>query len=355
MINIREIRAAGVGAAAVAVYMSLVLMTGRVDPMMFGKLLSAYVGIAFALWVMVGGSVLMGLLLIHGRKSGREPFLAAFISATVRDRWERDCFASLIWPPLLFASLLASFNAFKQMVLPVAGFGADPILAAADKALFLGVDPWRATHAILGHPQATLLIDRAYHGWFVPMSLGVIACAWMSRSTFRLRTQYLLSYICVWIGIGSILAFLLPSAGPCFYEQYVGTHESFGELLGRLAETEAATGAKLTALYSQEMLVRLHGSDQLVIGGGISAMPSVHNALGALFALAAFQLNRAIGLAVGVYAGIIWIGSIHLGWHYASDGLVAFAVTYAIWVTCGRIAAALDREEPARVQAAAFS
>jgi hypothetical protein len=270
-----------------------------------------------------------------------------------RDRWQRDRCVSWAWPPVLFACLLATFNAFKQMVLPLAGFGADPWLAAADKALFLGIDPWRVTHAILGSPQITLLVDRAYHGWFVPMSIGVVACAWMPRATFRLRTQYLLSYIGVWIGIGSVLAFLLPSAGPCFYEQYLGPNPSFRELLDRLSDTQAVTGAQLTALSNQAMLIQLHGSDQLVIGGGISAMPSVHNALAALFGLAAFQLNRTAGIAVGIYAAVIWVGSIHLGWHYALDGLVAFALTYGIWVGSGKIAAALDPEAlPTRTAAA---
>src|SRR4028118_2299777 len=95
------------------------------------------------------------------------------------------------------------------------------------------------------------------------------------------------------------------------------------------------------------MLIQLHGSDQLAIGGGISAMPSVHNVLAALFALAAFQLNRTAGIAVSIYAAVIWVGSIHLGWHYALDGLVAFGLTYGIWIVCGKVAAALDPVEQA--------
>jgi hypothetical protein len=334
--------------------MSVVLMSGRVEPLTFGRLLLKYVGIAFTLWMVVGGVVLLARLLHHTRKSGRDPFLMELISRTVRERWQQDRFISLLWPPLLFASLLASFNAFKQKLLPLAGFGADPILAAADKALFFGVDPWRLTHAIFD-AQATVWIDRAYHGWFVPMSLGVIACAWMTGSSFRLRTQYLLSYICVWIGIGSVLAFLLPSAGPCFYGEFIGAHQGFAELLDRLAVAQAATGEKLSSLSAQAMLINLHEGEKLVIGGGISAMPSVHNALAALFALAAFQLNRTAGIVVTAYAAFIWVGSIHLGWHYALDGLVAVPVTYGIWTMCGRVAAAMDQGEPTAVPAAALA
>ena len=344
MLQVRELKGAALGAGVVTTYMALVLASGRVDPGMFGRLLAFYVGTSFALWTFVLGFVLLTSMVLASRKSGKEPFLARFIVTTFQERWRRDRFVSLAWPPLLFAMLLASFNAFKQMVLPLAGFGWDPMLAAADKALFLGQDPWRVTHAIFGSAEATLFIDRAYHGWFVPMSLGLIACAFLPGSTFRLRTQYMLTYIGVWIVIGSIAAFLMPSAGPCFYETYAGAHGSFHELMQRLQLAQAETGATLTALNNQDMLLNLYGADKLIVGGGISAMPSVHNGLAALFALAAFRLHRGAGWLVTAYAVLIWIGSIHLGWHYALDGLIAFAMTFALWIVCGRIATALDRE-----------
>jgi hypothetical protein len=350
-IKVREVKNVALGAMVVFTYMALVLLSGRVDPVTFGKLLYFYIRTAFWLWAFVGGFYLLGSLVLHGRRAGTSPFLFGFLTELVRERWERDRMLSLVWPPLLFACLLASFNAFKQMILPLAGFHFDPLFAIADRLLFLGNDPWRLTHAVFGSPGMTLFIDRAYHGWFAPMSLGLVACAWMPGSTYRLRTQYMLSYIGVWIGIGSILAFLLPSAGPCFYEHFVGAHSSFNELLQRLGGIEAATGSDLTSLRNQGLLIKLHASDNLVVGGGISAMPSVHNGLAALFALAASRLNRVAGWVLWGYAALIWLGSIHLGWHYALDGIVGIALTYGIWIACGRIAEAFDKdaefEEPA--------
>ena len=355
MLDFREIKGAGLGVAIVAVFMALVLMSGRVDPGMFGRLLAFYISTSFALWIFMGGLFVLTAMVRESARSGKEPFLAKFVAGVVRERWERDRGISLFWPPLLFASLLASFNAFKQMILPLAGFSWDPMLAAADKAFFLGQDPWRITHALFGSPAATLVIDRIYHGWFVPMSLGVIVCAWLPRVTFQLRTQYLLSYIGVWIGIGSILAFLMPSAGPCFYEQYIGGHASYHELMQRLAAVQSDTGSTLTSLSNQGMLIKLFMADKLIIGGGISAMPSVHNGLALLFALAAFRLNRVAGWILAAYAFLIWLGSIHLGWHYALDGLVAGALTYAIWLACGRIAEKLDSRAPTAAPAPAIA
>src|SRR3546814_15741417 len=83
---------------------------------------------------------------------------------------------------------MASFNAFKQMVLVSDGFGFDPLFAEIDRALLLRHDPWRVTHAIFS-PMATYANDRSYHGWFAAMSLGVLLCALGARRSYRLRTQ----------------------------------------------------------------------------------------------------------------------------------------------------------------------
>lgn len=343
MLEVREIRAAGIGALVVTAYLALVLGSGRIDLAEFGRLLLFYLVASFSLWVVVGAGVFVWELARSARRSGREPFLAAFLRSFVSARWERDRCVSLLWPPLLFALLLTSFNAFKQMILPLAGFRFDPAFTALDRALFGGVDPWRITHAWLGSPAATELVDKAYHGWFVPMSVGLVACAFLPAATYRLRTQYMLTYIGVWIGIGSVLAFLLPAAGPCFTSALVGPAPSFDTLHGRLLATEAATGSPLAALRNQAMLLEAIGSDRLRVGGGISAMPSVHNALAVLFALAAFRLNRVAGWVLAAYALLIWIGSVHLGWHYAVDGLVAAALTVGLWRVAGRIADRLER------------
>jgi hypothetical protein len=199
------------------------------------------------------------------------------------------------------------------------------------------------THALLGSPEGIVAVDRLYHGWFAPMMIGVILCAWFPAASFRLRTQYLLSYRAVWIVLGSYLAFLLPSAGPCFHSALVGPAPEFEALLQRLRDVEQATGAPLLALHNQATLLNAYLNEGLAIGGGISAMPSVHNGLSILFALAAWRISRPLGMLFAAYAMMIWVGSIHLGWHYALDGIVAAIFTAGIWHSCGRLARRLER------------
>ena len=342
MRDVREIRAVAAGALVVVLYVVLVLSTGRVPIGDFARLLGFYLKTSFSLWLFIGLLALLVELYRNRPRAGPGPSPLTVIVALGRARWDRDRFASLFWPPLMFAALMASFNAFKQMVLPVAGFAYDPIFAKADKFLFLGSDPWRVTHAFLGSPNATWLVDRAYHGWFVPMSVGVLLCAWLPASTYRVRNQYLLSYVAIWIGIGSVLAFLLPSAGPCYYENFAGPYPSVAELTERLIAAQAAAGAKLTALSNQAGLLRLFGGDTLAVGAGISAMPSVHNGLAILFAIAGWRVNKALGCILAAYAVLIWVGSVHLGWHYAIDGIAAAVLTFGIWFVAGRVTQRLE-------------
>ena len=334
----RELKAAGLGASIVAAYMALVLASGRVDLADFAYLLAGYLYGSFSMWMLITACA-AGWLIFRDRPAS--PTLA--LRAWIQERWQRDYLVSLIWPPLLFASLMTSFNAFKQMVLPVAGFRFDPLFADLDRVVALGQDPWRVTHFLFGSPTATWLLDKAYHGWFVPMVVGVMICAFLPASSYRARTQYVLSYITMWIGVGSVLAFLLPAAGPCFYQPLVGPSGPYLPLMNQLAADQAALGSPLSALVFQDRLLSLLGSDTLTIGGGISAMPSVHNGLAILFAFAAFRIGPKTGWAMTAYAALIWIGSIHLGWHYAIDGIASLALASGIWVAAGRVADWLAR------------
>ena len=254
MTDKREVRAAGLGAAIVAFYLALVLASGRVDPAQFGNLIVFYLKAATSLWCTVALLGLLWLLYSKRPRGGqRADSPVVVITEWVRDRWARDRMVSLFWPALLFATLMASFNAFKQMILPAAGFRFDPLFADMDRLLFLGNDPWRVTHGLFGSPTATFIIDKAYHGWFVPMSIGLMICAVLPRASFQLRTQYLLSYIMMWIGVGSILAFLLPSAGPCFYEAF---RRSLARLPGDGGEARRRSGGARRAGFARLLSAR---------------------------------------------------------------------------------------------------
>ena len=321
--------------ALVLPFAAFVLLDGRVAPIEYAKLTGAFIGIAAM--IAIGAVIFFALLELAraGIGSGWQASPSAAVRAALARRWREDRLFSLAWPVALFLLLVPAFNAYKQRILPAAGFHFDPQLAALDRML-LGTDPGPWLHGVIGSPAITLLLDAAYHSWFMPTTLGICLVGLCAGT--RTRGQYMLAYAAVWILLGAVCAFLLPAAGPAFYEALV---DPAGAAPFRSVQRglEAAGGgqAYLTSLGNQAYLLRNLDSPVLVVGAGISAIPSVHNAIAALFALASFRAHRGLGVAMTVYAALIWVGSVYLNWHYAVDGAVGIAGAVLVWFASGRI------------------
>jgi len=225
---------------------------------------------------------------------------------------------------------MGSFGALKMIMPLIRPFSWDASLASADRALFFGVDPWRITHALFGGPKATRIIDTLYTAWVPFVMVGVLA-ACISKPAARAR--YFLSFAAAWLLIGVIGAYALSSAGPC-YAGRLGTANAswFRPLMQHLASDYDG----LNALTWQDVLWKAYAAREYGFARGISAAPSMHNAICMLYVLAAARSHALLSAAAVSFAAIIYIGSIHLGWHYAVDGLLAYAAMIAIWSAVGR-------------------
>ncbi len=71
--------------------------------------------------------------------------------------------------------------------------------------------------------------------------------------------------------------------------------------------------------------------------GGISAMPSMHNATATLFVLAAWGAAPWLRNLLIAHGVMIFLGSVHLGWHYAVDAYPAVALAVVSWMAMGRV------------------
>jgi hypothetical protein len=241
-----------------------------------------------------------------------------------------------------FAFTVGSFTVYKTLVIRSGGFHWDATFAAFDRTLLGGWDAWQVTHGLWPQAAFTQWIDYFYHPAFLPMMIGYTACAGLvGRST--LRYTYMTAFLAGYVLIGMIAADLFDSAGPAFDGLIYGDGSQFGALQATLRDQSAA-GSPLMAIWAQDYLLHAYHNGIVKVGSGISAMPSMHLVLASLWAFAAWSLSRTLGVVVTAYVLMIWIGSVHLGWHYAADGLVALLMTTVIWRIAGRTFGLIGRK-----------
>ena len=127
---------------------------------------------------------------------------------------------------------------------------------------------------------------------------------------------------------------IFSSAGPVYYDELGLSPNPYVGLFAYLHDVDSRL--PLWFLKTQQML--WDGYMGKGPAFGISAFPSMHNASAALFALAFWRVSRPVGLFFAAYAGVILLGSVHTGWHYAVDGYAGIALAAACWWVCGPVA-----------------
>jgi hypothetical protein len=73
-------------------------------------------------------------------------------------------------------------------------------------------------------------------------------------------------------------------------------------------------------------------------------------AIAVLMALLGWRVHWFAGVAYTVFAALIFLGSVHLAFHYAVDGYVAAAMVFAIWYVAGKLT---DDKSPAGIRSIA--
>ncbi len=83
-------------------------------------------------------------------------------------------------------------------------------------------------------------------------------------------------------------------------------------------------------------LVKNMGTTKL--GVGISAMPSMHVSMAYFGFLLAMHYGgkRWLKILTAAFTVATLLGSIHIGWHYLSDGIVGIILITIIWIAVGR-------------------
>ncbi len=235
---------------------------------------------------------------------------------------------------LIFPLFFSAFTSLKTTIPHIQAYSWDPAFAQLDRWLHGGVDPWRLLQPLLGHPRITTLVNGVYHLWYFVFYCILFWQAFSLRNPER-RAQFLVSFVLLWIVAGSVFAVLFASAGPVYYGRITGLEDPFRELMDYLAL--AHTQSPVWALELQDRLWFGYEQGVAGFGNGISAMPSVHVALAVLLAILGWHSNRVLGWLLTVFALLIQIGSVHLGWHYAIDGYLGAILAFLLWPLAGWI------------------
>ena len=232
----------------------------------------------------------------------------------------------------------SSYTFIKPLIPHITPFQYDLLFHQLDQWLHFGYLPWQLTHHIFSSPIATSILNILYHLWFLLM-WGAVLFFIVRRDLTQLRLQFLICFLSSWLLIGGVGAVALSSAGPCYLHLLDPDAVYYQPLMQRLLEQNQELTQfgwfGLWALDVQDTLWQMNISQKSTIGGGISAMPSMHVAIAVLMAIAAHSYHKKLGLVMWLYAIAIQIGSVHLAWHYAVDGYVSAILTVCLWKAIG--------------------
>jgi hypothetical protein len=238
----------------------------------------------------------------------------------------------------VFVSLIIFIYAFSNVKgnIPVfQPFAWDRTLDHWDAVLHFGRRPWEWLQPVLGHWPITFVVNVLYNLWFVVMFSVWLHYAFMAQPGVQ-RTRFFLTFMLLWMMGGGLLAVIFSSAGPCFYGAgHLGLlPDPYAPLMAYLREADKTV--PIWALDVQEELWKLHVAKSAE--ASVSAMPSMHNGSTLLFALASGGWQPWIRRLLWAYVAVIFMGSIHLGYHYAVDSYVAWELTLVIWWVAGHVA-----------------
>lgn len=226
---------------------------------------------------------------------------------------------------LLFIIFVSAFSYLKFAIPFINPFSWDVTFAQWDRALHFGTDPYRVVMGLIGTPTVTTVVNAFYHGWLFVIYFAVLAACYTKVDRAKAYT-YLVAFVLAWFLGGNVLAALLSSAGPVYYEA-LGLGSDFSPLLVMLSEFHEVS--PVWALDVHAMLWEGYVADGRA--QGIAAMPSMHVASSALVMFYAYSWKRWAGHLMAGFCAVIMVGSVMLAWHYAIDGYVGFLVAVVCW------------------------
>jgi len=250
-----------------------------------------------------------------------------------------------------FSVFMGCFVYWKEKIGQFNAYNWDVTFKDWDAFLFGGQQAWEFFHPYLGTPFITKQLDFLYFIW-VPLCVLFWVIVYSSNKMSKEeKHQYICASLFSWVIIGIFAATYFASGGPVYYHHFTGDKTMYADLLAYLNsytvihETTGEIVSTLRATETFDYLWQVH-IGAIDLPGGISAMPSMHNAQAILFALVTYKFSRVFGHLMVAYAILIFIGSFHLAWHYAVDGIIALVMVLPIWYATGWLTGVYKDQKP---------
>lgn len=196
----------------------------------------------------------------------------------------------------------------------------DAGLFRLETALHLGVNPGRLLQGLFPYP----VLWRALDGWYGTFILTVfVGIGWFgSVLSRRDRARFSTGFALVWV-LGAWWYFAMPSLGPCYVLK-----DDYTQVRASMPRQSAGMDV-LFAQYGRVRGFHRHpeGTD-INPYLGVAAMPSLHVAAQAFFALFARRRSRVLFLVYSFATALTLFTAVVSGWHYAIDGYAGLLLAW---------------------------
>ena len=165
---------------------------------------------------------------------------------------------------LLMPFFFTAFSGAKSALSRLVPFYLDPHLVWLDHAIF-GTDAWRLFRPLYDQVGVLVVFDGSYFFFFLALYCLMYFAAF-SAGMAKANLQFLIAYALSWIVLGNVLAVILSSVGPCFYDQFYNSNR-FAPLMALLHQADDRH--RLLSVFSQQKLISDYREANHGIGAGI--------------------------------------------------------------------------------------
>ena len=231
------------------------------------------------------------------------------IATVTRDRWDRTQLFFALGGVITWYACYAAFRNLKSYVPFVNDRLWDSELASLDSTLWLGHDPAKVLHSVLGTTWAAELMSLVYVAWIVlvPITLAV-ALVWTRH---RAAGSWYVTAVAVDWALGVATYFAVPSLGPIY-----SSPQDFTSLPDTMV-----TGLQESMMGDR--IEVLSGPSATNAVQTIAAFASLHVAITVTMVLMAhlIRLPRWLLVTSHVFLALTVLSTVYLGWHFFVDAI----------------------------------